>query len=56
MICDDCGYCIKRVTEKGRTITCKILGEKLKYMMEDSILENHCVSWTPKKVKKRRKR
>jgi hypothetical protein len=57
MICDDCGYCVKRITEKGRTITCKILGdEKLKYMMETNILENHCVSWTPKKDKKRRKR
>ncbi len=56
MICDDCGYCVKRVTEKGRSISCKILGEQLKDYMERNILENHCVSWTPKKVKKRRKR
>lgn len=56
MICDDCKYCVKRVTEKGRTITCIILGEKLKDIMENNIKWNHCVIWTPKKVKKRRKR
>ena len=53
MICVDCGYCIKRVTEKGRDISCIVLD---KQQMEHNILENHCVVWTPKKVKKRRKR
>ena len=53
MICDDCGYCIKRVTEKGRNISCYILDKEL---METNILFNHCVVWTPKKVKKRRKK
>ena len=53
MICDDCRYCIKRVTEKGRNISCSILD---KPSMELNISYNHCVVWTPKKVKKRKKR
>lgn len=53
MICDDCGYCVRYVTEKGRNISCNILD---KHQMEHNILNNHCVVWTPKKVKKRRKR
>ena len=53
MICDNCGYCTKYITEKGRNISCKILD---KQEMEHNILNNRCVIWTPKKVKKRRKR
>ncbi len=53
MVCDGCEYCIKRVTEKGRNISCYILDKQL---MESNILNNHCVVWTPKKVKKRKKR
>lgn len=53
MICDDCGYCVKRVTEKRRNISCIVLN---KQEMEDNILNNRCVIWTPKKVKKRRKK
>ena len=53
MICDDCGYCIKVATEKGRTVSCKILD---KQEMEYNILKNHCIVWTPKKEKNRRKR
>lgn len=53
MICDNCGYCIKRVTEKGRHISCRILNKEL---MESNISDNRCVVWTPKKVKKRRKK
>jgi len=53
MICDDCGYCIKIATEKGRDISCRILD---KQEMEHSISSNRCVIWTPKKIKKRRKR
>ena len=53
MICDDCGYCVKRVTEKGRNIFCNVLA---KQEMEHNILNKHCVVWTPKMIKKRRKR
>jgi len=52
MICDDCGYCKKRATEKGQNISCIILDKEF---MERSISNNHCVTWIPKKVKKRRK-
>lgn len=52
MICDDCGYCIKRVTEKGPNISCIVLDKEF---MERSISNNRCVTWTPKKTKKRRK-
>ncbi len=52
MICDDCGHCTKIVTEKGRVISCSILN---KQEMEDSISYDHCIIWTPKKIKKRRK-
>ena len=52
MICDDCVYCIKRVTEKGCDISCVVLDKQL---MKYNILNNRCVSWTPKKIKKRRK-
>lgn len=53
MICDDCGYCSKIVTEKGRDVSCRVLNKEL---MEDSISHNHCVIWRPKKIKKRRKK
>ena len=52
MICDDCGYCTKRVTEKGRIVSCAILD---KQEMERNISNNRCIIWTPKKTKKRRK-
>lgn len=53
MICDDCRHCSKIVTEKGRVVSCSVLG---KQEMEFHILHNHCIIWTPKKVKKRRKK
>lgn len=40
MICDDCGYCSKIVTEKGRDVSCRVLN---KQEMEDSILKNYCI-------------
>jgi len=52
MICDDCRYCKKRATEKGQNISCIILDKEF---MERSISNNHCVTWTLKKAKKRRK-
>ena len=53
MICDDCGYCTKILTEKGRNISCRIVDKR---QMEYNILNNRCITWTPKKIKKRRKK
>lgn len=53
MICDGCGHCTKIVTEKGRDVSCSIVEKR---RMEEIILNNRCITWTPKKIKKRRKK
>ena len=53
MICDDCGYCSKIVTEKGRVVSCRVLDKE---MMEYNISHDRCIIWRPKKIKKRRKK